>query len=98
MKAKVNFLSKLILIALISYDNDLLCTFSDASFIPLGRNKDSAVVEGECYSSESDDSNFHDKYETDDRNGIVDSGAVCVDRLMTASNHLNLSDNLLPKK
>ena len=72
---------------------------SDASFIPLGRNQDSAVVEGECNSSESDDSNFHENYETDDRNGIVDSGAVCVDRLMTASsNDSNQNDNLLPKK
>ena len=61
-----------------------------------GHNKDSTVVEEEeegeeSSSSDCDDTNFHDN-DADDANGILESGAVCVDRLVTASSNSNQSD------
>ena len=68
-----------------------------------GHNKDSTVVEEEeegegeeeegeqSSSSDCDDTNFHDN-DADDANGILESGAVCVDRLMTVSSNSNQSD------
>ena len=65
-----------------------------------GHNKDSTVVEEEedeeeeeeeSSSSDCDDTNFHDN-DADDANGILESGAVCVDRLVTASSNSKQSD------
>ena len=65
-----------------------------------GHNKDSTVVEEEeeeeeqSSSSDCDDTNFHDN-DADDANCILESGAVCVDRLMTVSSNSNQSDRWL---